>query len=346
MQSLMEKEIFEIPKSIASCIDYNQGIFDDIKRCIDEKSIKFIMIAARGTSDHAGEYFKYIVESQIGLPVILAAPSITTMYHSQYKLADALVVGISQSGMAADVIEVIENGNKSGALTIGITNNLYSNLAKAAQKHLYCNCGEEKSVAATKTFVSQLTLLAKLACVLKGQCNIEDELQKAAQDIEEILNKKDEIYEIAKSFASMESCFTLSRGYNYPIAKESALKLQECTYVEAKSYSTSDFMHGPIAMIDDESNCFIYSNEDRFTEELVAGAKKIKEYGARVIVFSNNRDLLEIGDVSIEVTGASIDMISPFYMAVAIQLFACGLAKAKGINPDKPRHLKKVTITK
>lgn len=346
MQTLMEKEIFEIPESIKSCLDYNRGMFDEIKECINKKEIKFIMIAARGTSDHAGEYFKYIAESTIGLPVILAAPSITTMYNSQYKLEDALVIGISQSGMAADVIEVVENGNKSGALTIGITNNLESNLAKAAQKHLFCNCGEEKSVAATKTFVSQLTLLAKLACEIKGKCNIDDEIKNTAENINIILEKKDEIFNTAKSFASMESCFTLSRGYNYPIAKESALKLQECTYVEAKSYSTSDFMHGPIAMIDEQSNCFIYSNESRFADELISSAKKIKEYGAKLIVFTNESKLLDLGDVSIEVPKADIDMLSPFYMAVAIQLFACGLSEAKGINPDMPRHLKKVTITK
>lgn len=346
MQTLMEKEIFEIPKSIKVCIDYNQDMFNEIKMCIGEKDIKFIMIAARGTSDHAGEYFKYVAESTIGLPVILAAPSVTTMYNSQYKLEDALVIGISQSGMAADVIEVVENGNKSGALTIGITNNLESNLAKAVQKHLFCNCGEEKSVAATKTFVSQLTLLAKLACEIKGECNIDDEIKNAAQNINKILDKKDEIFSTARLFTGMKSCFTLSRGYNYPIAKESALKLQECTYVEAKSYSISDFMHGPIAMIDEQSNCFIYSNESRFSDELMTGIKMIKEYGAKVIVFSDDKKMLDFGDVSIEVIKSDTDMLSPFYMAVAIQLFACGLADAKGINPDKPRHLKKVTITK
>lgn len=243
--------------------------------------------------------------------------------------------------MDADVIEVVMNGNKSGALTIGITNNMDSKLAKTVHKHLYCNCGEEKSVAATKTFVSQLTLLAKLACTLSNDVKIDKKLEKVAEDIEKILKKKEEIFTAAKSFVNMESCFTLSRGYNYPIAKESALKLQECTYVEAKSYSTSDFMHGPIAMIDDESKCFIYLNESRFSEELITAAKKIKDYGAHIIVFSNERNLLEIGDTAIEIKVANIDMLSPFNMAVAIQLFACGLAKAKGVNPDAPRHLKK-----
>ena len=349
MQTLMEKEIFEIPQVIKNCIDYNEAAVKKIKDYLSNNKIRFILVAARGTSDHAGLFFKYLIESQCGLPVVLAAPSVSTMYNSRYQTKESMVIGLSQSGMAEDVIEIVEDAKKNGAFTIGITNDCDSRLAVCAETHLYCNCGPEKSVAATKTFIAQmvlLTLLSGLINIDADDQDIRDKLMIVSDEIKRILSRKIEIYSKAELLKNMTECFTLARGYNYAIALESALKMQECAYVKAKSYSTADFMHGPIAMIDEGSTCFVYANEDIFSDELLDLAKRIKQYGAKLVAISDDDRINHISDIVIKLEKPIAQVMAPFYTAVVIQLFACGLSIAKGLNPDIPRNLKKVTITK
>ncbi len=342
----MEKEILEVPGVLKKSLANNKPVFEQIRKVIDEKDIKFVMIAARGTSDHAGVYAKYAIESTLGIPVVLAAPSISTIYETQYKLDDAMVIGISQSGQATDVIRVLEDAKAKSAITISITNDENSKLANITDYHLFCNAGKEVSVAATKTFYAQLGILAELTSVMNGYDDFDENMNNIISNIENILLRKNEIFKIATSLKEMKECFTLSRGYNYSIACESALKMQECAYVKAKVFSTADFQHGPIAMVDEGCHCFLYANEEKFLTEYKEIVAKLRDYGAYIIIVSDDSNLLKQADIAIEIPTQETQYLVPFYTTAIIQLLACGLSLAKGLNPDVPRNLKKITLTK
>lgn len=343
---LMWEEILEEPKTIERCIAKNRLLMEEIACHIRKADIDKVMIAARGTSDHAAVYAKYIIETELGLPVALAAPSVFTMYHGKLKLDRTLAIGISQSGKAADVLEVIRSAKESGAVTVSITNFPDSPLAMEAQYHLDCSAGLEKSVAATKTFLAQITLLAALTAAWAGNADMLARLESMPREIEKLIRSSDDIAEKVQRYRYMEECFVLARGMNYAIALESALKIQETCYVRAKAYATSDFYHGPYAMIEDGMPVFVFAPSGPSLKDVEAMITRLKDSGAELIVISDIEELRAQGDCSFSVPSAGSDIFSPFYNVVIAQMFACRLALAKGLNPDTPRSLSKVTITK
>ncbi|MCX7708885.1 MAG: SIS domain-containing protein [Clostridia bacterium] len=342
----MWEEILEQPVVLEKCREANEKLISEIVKTIKGRNIQSVLIAARGTSDHAGIYGKYIIEYELGLPVALAAPSIFTIYKKGMKLENTLVIGISQSGKAADVLEVVKNAKENGALTITVTNDTESPLAKEAMFHLYCNAGLEKSVAATKTFTTEMYLIAQLVAEWSNNDEMKRELLNVPKNIALIFNQSEHITNKAERYRYINECFVLTRGINYPIAMETALKIQETTYVRAKAYATSDFYHGPFAMIEKDMPVFILAPEGPTLADVVEMIKKLKESQAELIIISNNKEVLEMGNSFFEIPATANDMISPFYNIVVIQMFACQLALTKGLNPDAPRGLKKVTITK
>jgi len=343
---LMWEEILEEPRTIERCLSRNRQLISEIAADIRRSDIDKIVIAARGTSDHAAVYAKYVMETTLGLPVALAAPSVFTVYHGRLKLDKTLVIGISQSGKAADVLEVIKSAKESGALTVSITNFSDSPLALEAKYHLDCSAGVERSVAATKTFLAQITLLAALTAVWSGSADMLDKLERMPRDIEKIIGNSDDIAEKVQRYRYMEECFVLARGINYAIALESALKIQETCYVRAKAYATSDFYHGPYAMIEDGMPVFVFAPGGPSLKDMKEMIGRLKESGAELIVISDVEELRAQGDCSFSVPSMGDDVFSPFYNVVIAQMFACRLALAKGLDPDSPRSLSKVTITK
>lgn len=342
----MWEEILEQPEVLERCINSNRETIKNIVEAIERKNITSVVIAARGTSDHAGIYGKYIIEYEMGIPVSLSAPSIITIYQKKLDLSNSLVVGLSQSGEAADVLEVIKSANSCGAVTVSVTNNPESPLAAKAKYHLFCNAGLEKSVAATKTCITEMYLLAQLVAEWSGNEDINKELSIISNNISKMFEKKEEIIKKLERYRFMDECFVLARGINYPIAMESALKIQETCYVRAKAYATSDFHHGPFAMIQKDMPVIVYAPNGPSLKDVTEMIKKLKQSAAEVIVVSNNKEVLDMGDCAFEIPQTSNDMISPFYNVVIAQMFACGLSLVKGLNPDAPRGLNKVTITR
>lgn len=343
---LMWNEILEEPETIDNCISKNKQLITEIVENIRRSGIDMIMIAARGTSDHAAVYAKYVMETTLGIPVALAAPSVFTVYHGSLKLDKTLVIGISQSGKAVDVLEVIKSANLSGALTVSITNYPDSPLAMEARYHLDCSAGIEKSVAATKTFLAQITLLAALTAVWSGDEQMFGKLCSLPKEIEQIIQTSDNMIEKVQRYRYMEECFVLARGVNYAIALESALKIQETCYVRAKAYATSDFYHGPYAMIESGMPVVIFAPSGPSLNDVKEMILKLKDSGAELIIVSDIEELRAQGNCSFSIPKAGDDVFSPFYNVVIAQIFACRLALAKGLNPDSPRCLSKVTITK
>ena len=341
--TIMQKEIFETPEVLRKSISYNAAALSGVAKHVCEKSS--IFIAARGTSDHAAIYGKYVFETLLGIPVGLAAPSVTTVYGKDVDYSTSVVIGISQSGEAKDVLYVLESAKRSGAYIISITNDENSEIANMANTHIHLCAGSEKSVAATKTFTSQMFALVQIAAACAEDEQLSSAIKKMPAEIKKVIELDEALKQASKRYRFMDSCFALSRGYDYCMAFEAALKMQECAYIKAKAYSVSDFMHGPIAMIERDTPCLVYLSKGRFSEEMGDVIGRLKEVDADITVVSDDESLLKLADQAIMLPKVCHEILSPLYIAPVIQLFACYSSLTKGLTPDTPRGLKKVTIT-
>ncbi|HPU44233.1 MAG TPA: SIS domain-containing protein [Dictyoglomaceae bacterium] len=343
MEKFMIKEIKEGVEVTASfknrLEEFNQ---------IGQKIIKFdpqnIVFVARGTSNHAANWGKYYIESQVGIPVSLCAPSLFTIYKLPPNLKNSVVFAISQSGESEDICEVIEVANKQGALTIGITNNPESKLSKIAQECFFLNAGIEKSVAATKTYLAQLASLYFISNALKGRKSIE-EFDKIIAGMRNILEREEEIKEKVKPYKFMEHCAVLGRGFNLPTAMEAALKLKETSYVISQGYSSADFMHGPLALVSDGFPIFFFASKGESLANSIETLNILKEKGSSIFLFSNELSLAKDYD-GIFIECEISEYVSPILLIYPAQFFAYHLAILKGRDPDNPRNIRKVTITK
>ena len=351
-ESLMWKELNAAPELLKTLKEKNSAVLDKIAKAVQGAKITNIYTAARGTSDHAMIYFKYLAESLLGLPTASGAPSVFTMYGARMDLSHALTIGCSQSGKAADVMEVIKAGNESGGITVAITNDAESPLAKLAQYHLCCCAGEEKSVAATKTFSCQLFLAALLAEAMGGKAIADDIGEKLAAALPAIDKATDAP---AQAFLGAEECFILSRGISSAIAFECGLKLQETCYIRARAYHSSDFYHGPMAMVGDKTKVILFaakhslreSMDEMHREDYIKCAQKMKELGADLYIVTDDAESFGGSGAKllcVPTLGNEAEQI--FAFALAAQMLACKVSCGKGLNPDSPRALKKVTVTR
>lgn len=344
----MVKMLSEIKESAAGCRAAklaNSAVLDEAVKAIRKKKPKSIVIAARGTSDHAGYFGKYLFEVYCGIPTALASCSVYTIYDGAMSLKDSLVIGISQSGKAADVCEVLKRAKEDGAITLSITNDATSPMAGLANYHLDCSQTPELSVAATKTFVSQLYLVASLAAALSRNAELKASLRSVPGILEKTYKLEPELETLAQRYRFINDSFVLGRGFAFPIALEFALKTQETCYVRSRGYATSDFYHGPIAMIADNTPVFIFAIESRTDADTEKMMASLKSKGADVMLFTTSHQLLANANAGVALPGKNF-LEGAFAASAAMQLFACKLSLARGLNPDSPRGLSKVTITK
>ncbi len=341
----MLSEIKESAAGIRSAKLTNAAVLGDAVKAIRKKKPKSVVIAARGTSDHAGYFGKYLFEVYCGLPVALASCSVYTLYEGNMSLKDCLVIGISQSGKAADVCEVVKRANEQGAVTVTVTNDASSPLAELGAFHLDCSQTNEVSVAATKTFVSQIYLMTALAAKLSGNAFLRDTLKTLPAVLERTYKLEGQVEELAKRYRFINDSFVLGRGFAFPLALEFALKTQETCYIRSRGYATSDFYHGPIAMISDNTPVFLFALEDTTKADSEKMIDSLRSKGAEVMVFTSDEDILAKADTGIVIPGKNF-LESVFAAAAAMQMFACKLSLLRGLNPDSPRGLSKVTITK
>lgn len=355
--TLMWKEISETPSIFAKEKALNGKVVAELVSKIKASGITNFVAAGRGTSDHALIYFKYVLECNSPYTVGLAAPSVITMYDGKTDFSNSVIIGCSQSGKAADVIEVIKRANAQGAITVAVTNDDTSPMAKEAKYHLYCAAEEEKSVAATKTFSAELFNLLWLAAELSGNEKLIVATDGLSAEINKIIPEIDKLTTVyADKYNRMKSGFVLSRGITYAIALEATLKLQETCYIQMKGYAGSDFYHGPMAMVNDKTPVFIYCAKNatsaKNAEIVKADQKKcidkMLELSAPVLVITNDESFAkEYPDA--DVAFISFDHgeeIMMFAFALFAQMLACKISCGIGNNPDSPRALNKVTITK
>ena len=306
--------------------------------------VSHVMIAARGSSDHAAIYAQYALGALARLPVALATPSLFSRYARPPKLAGALVIGISQSGRSPDVVAVLEEARRQGAVTAAMTNDPASPLAAAAEHPLDLRAGTELSVAATKTYTAELMAIGMLAVELSDAEGDEREALLRVPDAQRAaLQQADRASAMADAHAGLVDCAVLGRGFNLATAFEWALKLKELAYVRAQAYSSADFQHGPVASLAPGGDVLAVVADGPLaadTAELVARLRRDRR--ARVLVLSGEplpgADHLPFPDTLPE-------WLSPLVDIIPAQLFTAALARAKGLDVERPRGLKKVTLT-
>jgi glucosamine--fructose-6-phosphate aminotransferase (isomerizing) len=341
----LEQEIHEQPDVIARLLAEESETARQIGAAIREFNPAFVSIAARGTSDNAGRYAQYLFGIQAGLPVALATPSIHTLYETPPNLARALVIGISQSGQSEDVRQVVADAREQGALTVTITNDPKSRMAEASQFHVNLHAGEERSVAATKTYTAQLTAVAMLVSALTDKAELHSELAKLPDYIRQTLTLSDSVSTWVERYRYMERLVTLGRGYNYCTAFEISLKIKELCYVVGQEYSEADFRHGPIAVLNQGFPVIVVAPAGKPLPVMVDLLEKLGERGAECVVISNDESALGHGLKSMRLP-ALPEWLSPVAAVVPGQIFAMNLAMVKGYNIDQPRGLTKVTVTR
>lgn len=339
------KEIMEQPDVLARVIERNAGVAEDCAAAIRDGGIRHVLIAARGTSDHAAIYAKYLLGSANGLPVALAAPSLYTFYDSPPRLSDTLVIGISQSGASTDIVEVLRNARAQGALTMAITNTEGSPLAQQADLVLPCLAGEEKAVAATKTYTAELACIALLSAALAGDGQRLAELRQIPDAVARALELEEDVLRAVDRYRYMDACVVLSRGLNYATANEIALKTKELAYVLAQPYSTADFMHGPLASVHEGFPVMGIVVSGALYANLMESLRTVRERQAELLIISDEDEAVALGRTGFRVPRVP-EWLSPIVTIIPGQWFAMHLALTKGNDPDRPRALSKVTLTR
>jgi glucosamine--fructose-6-phosphate aminotransferase (isomerizing) len=342
----LEAEIYEQPQVLSRVLQSQAASAQALASAIRARDIQFIFLAARGTSDNAGLYAKYLWGSANGFPVALAAPSLFSLYGRPPRLKQALVVGISQSGQSPDISSVLSEASRQGALTAAITNSPTSPLAEVADFVLDIQAGEETAVAATKTYTAQLMAIAMLSVALSEDRGREETLHRAPDLVAEALALDKEIRDAAERYRYMTRCVVLGRGYNYATAYEWSLKLKELTYVVADPYSSADFLHGPIAMVEAGFPVFAIAVRGPVRDDMVSLMRRLdQEHRAELLAVSNDDLVLSLARTAVRLPAELPEWLSPLVCIVPAQLFTYHLTRAKGWDTEQPRGLSKVTRT-
>lgn len=340
--ALMAAEIAEQPDVWQRLLDEGRAAFADAARRIREYDPRFVLFVARGTSDHAALYAKYLTEIVHGLPAGLVSPSTMTAYGVRPDLRDTLLVGVSQSGGSPDLVQSMQVARAQGALTIAVTNQPGSAMAEAAELHLDVLAGPESAVAATKSYTAQLLALYLLSDHLAGRdgaaATVLPELGR------QLLKRDGDVAALAQRYRFASRLVTTARGYSYPTAREAALKLMETSYLSAQAFSGADLLHGPLAMIDPQVPVLSVVGDGVGGRSMQQVLPRLREQGADVLCIGT-ADAVSAASGGIELPDGVDESLSPVLEILPFQQLARHLALARGGNPDAPRGLRKVTET-
>lgn len=356
----MLKEIFEQPYSVENtfrgrlALELSSVRLGGLNMTGEElRRIQRLQIVACGTSWHAGLIGKYLIETLARIPVDVEYAS-EYRYRNPIIPADTIVFFISQSGETADTLAAMREAKAKGVRAMGITNVIGSTIARESDGGIYIHAGAEIGVASTKAFTSQVTILAMIAVLLGRMNNLSPtfgsafikEIQKIPEKIQEILNKNDQIREIAKSLVDSKNALYLGRGVNFPVALEGALKLKEISYIHAEGYPAAEMKHGPIALIDADMPVIAVAPNDVIYDKIISNLQEVKARNGKIISIATEGDE-QISDNSDQVIyiPKTILTLQPILTSIPLQLLAYHVADMKGFDVDQPRNLaKSVTV--
>ena len=340
--ALMAAEIDEQPAVWQRLLDSGRGQFAAAAARIRAYDPRFVLFVARGTSDHAALYAKYLTEIVHGLPAGLVSPSTMTAYGSRPDLRDTLMIGVSQSGGSPDLVQSLQVARERGALTVAVTNRPGSPLDQAAELHLDVLAGPENAVAATKSYTAQLLALYLLNDHLAGGDGTAAEALPALGRA--LLERDGAVAELAQRYRFANRLVSTARGYSYPTAREAALKLMETSYLSAQAFSGADLLHGPLAMIDPQVPVLTVVGDGVGGRAMQQVLPRLREQGADVLCVGTP-EAVKAASGGVELPSGLAEQLSPVLEILPFQQLARHLALARGGNPDAPRGLRKVTET-
>ncbi|NMP30273.1 SIS domain-containing protein [Thalassotalea sp. M1531] len=329
-QTIMEKEAAQAPQVIAEQLTANQALMERIGEKLRLLSPKMVMIIGRGSSDHAGVFGKYLIEIEAGVPVSSAAPSVASVYGKQLNLSGAMVIVISQSGRSPDIIAQAEMAKKAGAYCVALVNDETSPLAQVVDDFVPLKAGAEISVAATKSYLSTLSALLQLTAYWTQNQSLISSLKRLPNVLQNMVDSGTQF--TADSLDKVKNMVVLGRGLGYAVSKEMALKLKEVSSIHAEAFSSAEFLHGPVTLVEQGLailNCAVND------ESAASHNEQIEE------VSSRGADLVHLNQIDNDIHPrlAPLVVLQRFYLDVA------KVAVARGFNPDEPKGLKKVTKT-
>ncbi|GAB4355988.1 MAG: SIS domain-containing protein [Bryobacter sp.] len=344
--SKMLEEIRQQPKALEATLKSEWKTVEGLRAQFEAYRPRLIVLAARGTSDNAAQFGRYLLEWMTGIPVSLAAPSLYTLYQAKLDLEDALVVAISQSGESTDTNLVLERAKEQGAFTVGITNEAESTLTKLGHATILVRAGKEKSVAATKTYSGQLMAMYLLAYALGAKLT-RKQLETLPELAEKALRMEKDVAAAVARYRFMDHAVVVGRGLNYGNAFEFALKLMETCYVVAERFSSADLLHGPIAMVHPHFPSFVFAPSGPTWEPMSQFLTKMDATSGESLVITDksNKEAFASKRRGIRIPVAIPELFTPIPYIIPGQLFAAHLAVERGLNPDAPRSLTKVTQT-
>jgi glutamine---fructose-6-phosphate transaminase (isomerizing) len=338
-------EIFEQPAVILRLLETQVAAVGEIAAIVAQREPSAIVLVARGSSDNAAVYGRYLFEVRNQRLTSLAAPSGLTLYGSGPRLDRTVVIGISQSGQGEDVVAYVREARRQGAPTVALVNDVDSLLAASAAHVLPCEAGPELSIPATKTVTAQMTLLAMLSCALADRNGL-GQLRSLPTAVADALEQRPAAARLAQHVSSGVAS-VIGRGFAFPPALELALKLKETSYARAEPFSAADFLHGPVALVQPGYSSIVIDVGGRSSRSAFETADAIMQRGGQPVLLRAGE--LETPALDVPSLAVSAPVPEPFAPIVALvlgQLLAVELALAQGIDPARPRYLRKVTSTR
>jgi glutamine---fructose-6-phosphate transaminase (isomerizing) len=343
--SILDSEIREQPEALERLLTHGRARAEAIASAIRAYKPRYAVIAARGSSDNAARYGEYALGTRNKLTVALASPSLFTKYDAVPSLEGALVIGISQSGQSPDVVAVLESARKQGAVTVSLTQEESSPLAVAAEHFFPLQAGKERAIAATKTYTNQLLGLAMISAAMEGSPELWDELARIPENVAEAIRLNGDLAAGAEQFKAAWRIVMIGRGFNFATACEIALKVKETSYAMAEPFSPADFLHGPVAMLDEKLPLFLVAPSSKVSDDLDQILQLGRQRKAGIIAVSDREDVLAEAAVALRIPPGVPEWLTPIVAVVPGQLWAQAFALARGVPPDAPRGLSKVTLT-
>ena len=353
----MAAEIQEQPQVFERILREGRPRIVEVAQAIRRRQPRFVLFVARGTSDNAALYAKYLVETRLGLPAGLVSPSTVTIYDTHPDLRDVLFIGVSQSGGSPDLVEPMNRAGACGAITLAVTNAPESPLAQAAEFQIDVLAGPERAVAATKTYTAELLSLFLIVEALRAASSLApcgpwfgaptedgDASESLPQQAQAVLALDPEVGRLAVRYRFAEHLVVTARGYNYPTARETALKLMETSYLVADGFSTADLLHGPMAMIGRGFPVIAIVPGGRGSAAVHSILERLRELRADVLVVGG-ADAPQLGTIGLVLPELGPEILTPLLTILPMQQLAWHLARERGIDPDQPRGLEKVTET-
>ncbi|MFD5565447.1 SIS domain-containing protein [Kitasatospora griseola] len=339
---IMSAEMAEQPAVLQRILDEGAPAIREIATQIAARNPRFVLLTARGTSDNAALYAKYLIEVLLGKPAGLTSMSTTTAYGAKPDLTDCLVITVSQSGGSPDLVASTKAAREAGAITLAVTNNAGSPLAEVSEFHIDVLAGPEKALPATKTYTAELLALYLFVEGLRG--NDGSPAKVLPELAAGILARQAEVKALAERYRFAQRLVITSRGYGYPTAREAALKLMETTYIPASPFSGADLLHGPLAMVDNVSPVIAIVPDGRGGEALQPVLDRLRGRGADLVVIGQ-QDQVDAASAGFALPGGVPEEVQPILEILPLQLLAYEVTIARGQDPDAPRALAKVTET-